>query len=285
MEIRNKEIVVEGRIIRTVRLEQEWYEDLEDPESMLQALKQSSVPAHLFTFWQRLPDIVPKYAYYMERDSIAALPVTTYKHWWDKQISAKERNMVRKAEKKGVVVRLTSFDDAFVAGMVNIFNETPIRQGKPFWHYGKDFDTIKKDFSRYIFREDMIGAYYNDELIGFIMLGYAGRFAITGQIISALKHRDKAPTNALLAHAVQLCETKRIPYLTYAKWDEGSLGDFKRHNGFQRFDMPRYYIPLTTLGQVLLRVKLHRGITETLSPQTKMRLKQLRTNIFPRKIT
>ncbi len=107
------------------------------------------------------------------------------------------RSQIRKAEKEGVVVRETRYDDDFVRGMTAIFNEAPVRQGRRFWHYGKDFETVKRQFSRYIHREHMIGAYYHDEMIGLIMLGNAGRFGITGQIISSIKHRDKATNNAL----------------------------------------------------------------------------------------
>jgi len=30
--------------------------------------------------------------------------------------------------------------------MTAIFNESPTRQGRKFWHYGKDFATVKKQF-------------------------------------------------------------------------------------------------------------------------------------------
>ena len=36
------------------------------------------------------------------------------------------RRAVRKAAKAGVIVKLAEFDDAFVKGIVNINNETPI---------------------------------------------------------------------------------------------------------------------------------------------------------------
>ena len=61
----------------------------------------------------------------------------------------------------------------FVRGMTSIFNETPIRQGRPFLHYGKDFETVKREFSRFLFREEIFGAYVGEELVGFIMLADA----------------------------------------------------------------------------------------------------------------
>jgi hypothetical protein len=196
----------------------------------------------------------------MEPDAIAALPIKSFSFWWQKQVDCKTRNMIRRAEKKGVEVRSTDFDDAFVEGMRSIFNEIPIRQGKRFWHYGKDFHTLKSQFSRFLFREEILGAYLNDELIGFIMLAFAGDYAALGQVISKIAHRDKAPNNILVAKAVERCAEKGIPYLAYAKWENGSLGDFKRHNGFERVDLPRYFVPLSAKGRTFILLKLHRGL-------------------------
>ena len=78
-------------------------------------------------------------------------------------------------------MREAAYDDEFVRGMTEIFNEAPIRQGRRFWHYGKDFETVKQQFSRYLFREEMIGAYYGGEMIGFIMLGNAGNYGTRGK--------------------------------------------------------------------------------------------------------
>ena len=46
--------------------------------------------------------------------------------------------------KAGVIVKVAEFDDRFVKRIVNINNETPIRQGKPFWHFKKSFAVVKQ---------------------------------------------------------------------------------------------------------------------------------------------
>src|SRR5262245_20717674 len=99
------------------------------------------------------------------------MPIGSYEAWWSRQIKSRVRNQIRKAEKEGLVVRECPYDDEFVRGMTAIFNESPVRQGRRFWHYGKDFATVKEQFSRFVYREDMIGAYLGDELIGVMMLG------------------------------------------------------------------------------------------------------------------
>ena len=285
MLVENKEIKITGRFVRMARIKEEWYEDVKNPESIIKKLKDKRPKADIFTFWQRLPETKPKYNYYMEWDSVAALPIKTFDHWWKKQINAKTRNLIRKAQKKGVHINMSEFSDEFIKGMTNIFNEAPIRQGRPFWHYGKDFETVKREFSKYLYREELIGAYYKDDLIGFIMLAHAGRYAMTSQIISKIEHRDKSPTNALLAKAVEICENKRIPYLVYAKWPRGSLADFKRHNGFKKIDTPRYYIPLNVKGTIAIKFHLHHGIAGILPEKSKDYLKYLKNNIYLRKST
>lgn len=261
---------------RVLHLEDEWYEDVRDPKSVIATLKGAEAKVDIFTFWQRLPETEPRFGFHREWESIAALPVKSFDHWWHKQIKPATRSLVRKAEKQGVEVREATYDDDFVRGMADIFNETPVRQGRRFWHYGKDFETVKRQFSRYLFREDLIGAYYRDELIGFAMLGNAESYAVVGQIISKIQHRDKSVNNALIAKAVEVCERRQLPYLVYSHWGSKSLADFKRHCGFQETQLPRYYVPLTQRGVLALGLGLHRGWTEFLPASVVSRLKRLR---------
>jgi hypothetical protein len=276
MEIDLKNIVIDGCIPRIARLEEEWYQDLDDPETFIDVLQRTKCGADILTFWQRLPDTKPKHTYRMELDPIAALPIKGYSFWLNTQIDSSARNKVRKAEKKGVIVRPAVFDEPFVRGMTSIFNETPIRQGRRYLHYGKDFETVKQQFSRFLFREELFGAYLGEELIGFIMLANAGRYAVLGQIISKVARRDVAPNNALLAKAVERCAEKGIPYLAYAYWLDDGLGEFKRSNGFQKFDLPRYFVPLTSKGELALHLGLHRPWKEAIPQKIKKPLKKMR---------
>ena len=280
MGMNGQRIMIEGKVLRVARPhaceQQEWFEDAENPEVLIDALQKSEHRPDIFTFWQRLPDTEPRYPYQMEPQSIAALPIKSYSFWWEKQIDRKARNKVRKAEKKGITVRMASFDDTFVRGMTSIFNETPIRQGRRFLHYGKDFETVKREFSRFLFREEVFGAYLGEELVGFIMVGDAGKYACLGQIISKIAYRDLAPTNALLAKAIERCAEQGFPYLVYAYWLDDSLGDFKRSNGFQKFDLPRYFVPLTPKGKLALKLGLHRGWKGAVPKEIKKVLKKLR---------
>jgi hypothetical protein len=260
VDINGQTYVISRGPIKVLSLFDEWYEDIRDPASVIEALRgQRDIKADILTFWQRVPDLEPRYDYYTEMESIAVLPIETADHWFNTQLSSRTRNLIRKARKEGVEVRECDYDDDFVRGMTEIFNEAPVRQGRRFWHYGKDFETIRKQFSTYLFREKMIGAYYEGEMIGFIMLGNAGNYGITGQIISKIKHRDKSTNNLLIAKAVEVCAKMELPYLVYFYWTGDSLAEFKRRCGFQEFRVPRYFVSLTPAGALGIKCGIHRG--------------------------
>jgi hypothetical protein len=275
-EIQGKTYAVKPGLLRVARLEKEWYDDVDQPESVIADLRASDLRPDIFTFWQRVPDTELRYDYHVEWESLAVLPVKSFDYWWSGQVKPATRNMVRKSQKAGVEVRETGFDDGLVRGMLDIFNEAPVRQGFRFWHYGKDFETVKREFSRFLFREDIIGAYYQGELIGFAMLANAGRYGMIGMFISKMKHRDKAVNNALMAKAVEVSEKRQLPYLIYTTWRQTSLVDFKRHSGFREMKVPRYFVPLTQKGKVALGLGFHRGLKEGLPNKVKKPLKRLR---------
>jgi hypothetical protein len=283
-------ISTSGKIIRIARVSAEGYEFIDDPPSFISEIKKNNIKADIFTFTQKLPDTNPIYRFYMEWDNVAALPITNFEHWWTKQLNDKTRNMIRRAEKKRVVVKVVDFDDEFARGITNIYNESPIRQGKPFWHYGKDFETVKKENATFLERSYFLGAYFEGEMIGFVKLVYEKNFASMMQIISMVKYRDKAPTNALVAKAVEICANNHIPYLVYAKFSahnmkkRDALSDFKYHNRFMKIDIPRYYVPLTKKGDIAIMLKLHRDISQIFPEDVIIIMKNIRRKWYERRI-
>jgi len=262
MVVEDKEISISGRWLKTARLNAEFHECISDPEPFIGALKALYPQAHMFTFLQEIPEDKPVYDYYHEMQSLSLVPLTTYENWWKNKINVKTRNMVRKAGKKNVDIRVVDFDDDLVRGIMGIYNETPVRQGKVFIHYGKDFETTKANHVTFIERSDFIGAYYEDELIGFTKLVHGRNHTSLMQIISMIQHRDKAPTNALIGKAIELCSEKNVPYLHYGLWSRRGLGEFKLHHAFERFEIPRYFVPLTARGRMFLTVRLHHGLAD-----------------------
>jgi hypothetical protein len=283
------DLEISGKLIRKVSDRTIWWCGIDGPKKVIQKIKKSKIKADIFTFMQRPPDFEPKYEYFYEWDNIAAIPITSFENWWTKQISYKTRNMARKAGKKGVEIRTAQFDDEFIKGIKDIYNETPYRQGRPFHHFGKNHETVKLENSKYIERSDLIGAYYNNELIGFVKLVYDEYFASMMQIIAKINHRDKSPSNALIAKAVELCAEKNVKYLVYSKFiygkkGEDSLAKFKRNNGFLKYDLPKYYIALNKKGKFAIDHSLHRGFFELLPKSIVIKLMEYRDRYYKLKL-
>ena len=284
--VKNQAFLVSGDFIKTASLRQdkeEWLEDIEEPDEVIQALKAAPLKVDILRFWQRIPETETKYGYYKEWRYVAAIPVTEYKHWLQKQISPKARNKIKKSAKFGVVIEETELTDELVRGITDIFNQSPVRRGKRFWHYGKDFETVKKEMSLDLNESIFITAYYGKELIGFIKLLFADRYAMLTLILDKINHRDKAPMNGMIAKAVEICAQRKVPYIVYMMWRRGGHGDFQESNGFERIPVPEYFVPLTFKGAIALRLGLHRGVRGLMPEKFMPWLLALRAKWYSRK--
>lgn len=284
------EIKIQGSLCRIAHIDGDGYKFLDDPEPFLVELRGSKTRGDLFTFMQKLPDTYPKYSYPMEWDNMAVLPVSTFDHWWTKQIGFKARNKAKQAEKKGIVVQEVPFDDVLVRGIWEIYNECPVRQERLFPHYGKSIDVVREVSATFPETSIFIGAFDAERLVGFIKLTADDTWTQAGimHIVSLLEYRDKSPTNALIRQAVQSCADRGISHLVYSKFAYGkklrsSLSDFKERNGFQRIDIPRYYAPLTRWGSLALAMGLHQRLSERVPETVAAKLRELRSAWYQRK--
>lgn len=269
VEVGGKTIVVRGRWLKTaVVRSEEWLEtEVENPDRCITELKRqrpNRKRADIFTFVQKLPATVPKYQYPVEWESVAAIHLVSFKEWWESLPQATRKN-VRRAEKRGVVVTVRELDDDLVKGLAELNNDSPIRQGVRNVQYGKSFDQIKKDYSSFLERSDLICAYFGSELIGFMKVVYRGEVASILNFLPKASHDDKRPANALMAKAVELCAAKGVSFVTYGLFNYGNkrdspLREFKIRNGFGEILAPRFYVPLTRWGAFCMRLKLHRGL-------------------------
>lgn len=243
----------------------EYERDIVPTEEFLEKLSQRGID--VFTFIERswcskLPTS-PRH-WVREEDNIAILQVTSFEDWW-KTIDKKTRNMVRKAEKSGIETREVEVNGKFAEGVWRIYNETPIRQDRAFPHYGISLAAVRKG----VFSAKncvFIGAYLQDELVGFAQLVIGDNIAILSQLLSLQKHFDKAVNNALIAKAVELCGKKGINWLMYGRIETAhpSLDRFKRSNGFTKFPLTRFYVPLTRKGRIAIKLGLHKDIKDIL---------------------
>jgi|SRR5580704_2637660 hypothetical protein len=290
LRLEDREVVVQGRLCRVAHVDGEGYKFLADPESAIAALRTSKTRADILTFMQELPETSPRYKYPFEWDNFAVLTISTFDQWWSKQIGFKARNKAKQAEKKGIAIREVPFDDALVRGIWEIYNEVPVRQGRHFPHYGKSLEAVRAMSETFLDSSVFIGAFDGDKLVGFIKLTMNDARTQAGlmHILSLISHREKAPTNGLVVHAVRSCADRGVTRLAYANFAYGkksrsSLSDFKERNGFRRVDVPRYYVPLTPWGAVAFRIGLHRRLAEQMPESLAAKLRELRSRWYQRR--
>jgi len=291
VHIDGRTVIASGKWIRTAVVQDEELVEgklIADPASFVSHLKKSGFKADLFTFAQKLPETEPRFNYHLEWDNLAVIPITTFADWWEKRVEASVRRAVRKAAKSGVVVKVADLDDAFVQGIANMNNETPIRQGRRFWHFQKSCDAVKAENSTYADRNLFLGAYCQDELIGFIRITCADRIANILQLLSMIKHYDKRPANALIAKAVEVCEQKGISHIVYCNYTyndpNSSLTEFKRRNGFEKVLVPRYYVPLTLKGELALKLGFHHRFVQRIPKPLLSQMLKVRSFWYARRM-
>ena len=283
--IQGNTVLAGGSWIKTASVMDEEFlegEVIRNPVEFIRQLRMNQLKADIFTFSQKIPDVSPRHKYHYEWDNFAVIPITTYSEWWNKRVERDVRKAVNRATRLGVVVRVAELDDSFLEGIRRIYNESPVRQGKPFWHYQKDFETIKRENSTYRDRCICIGAYFEDELIGFIRMLRVGTLAMTLQVISMMGHSEKKPTNALIAKAVEVCEANQFSHLIYSRFMynnlHSSLTEFKRRNGFEQVLVPKYYVPLTIKGSIAIRMGLHLPMGHWIPASILAKLKLIRSS-------
>jgi hypothetical protein len=263
-------VVVRGSAVKVAEVfDAYWLEAdrLPDPRHVVERLRAVAPKPDLFTFTQRVPDAEPRFEFHRDWENVAAIPVSSYVHWLQKQITPASRRNVKAAEKKGVVVRTSPFDEAYIRGIMSISDERPIRGGRRYRHFGKDFETVAAEQGTYRERSTFLAAYMGDEMVGYLKIVWDRRTAAIMQILSKMAFLDRRPNNALLSEAVKLCAERGAEYLLYERFVYGNKANsshtrFKRENGFIRFDVPRYHVPLTAKGRLALGLGLHRDLKD-----------------------
>lgn len=277
-------LLSKGRLVKTGEIFDEYWlerEALPCYEAVIAVLRKRRERPDIFTFAQRVPDTEPAYAYYHELDNYAILPLSTYDHWFREQIPSATQRNIRASQKRGVSVRVCEYNAGYVNGISSIYNETPVRAGRRFWHYGKDIESVRRENGTYAGRSTYLAADYEGEMIGYLKMVWDRRTAAIMQILSKNSVRDTRPNNALMAEAVRQCCSRGVEYLLYEKFDYGkkrgqSLTTFKQNNGFIRMDIPRYYVPLSSRGLIALRLGLHRELKESVPEWFASPLRNLR---------
>jgi Acetyltransferase (GNAT) domain len=290
-EVSRENLDITGRWLRVARIKDEGFrEDEVLPTADFPAsLKALHLGADLFAFVRKPGTGDSAYPFYREWMNLAVIETRNFQDWWEKELSQVTRKNVRRAARRGVVIKQVQCDDNLARGITEIYNEIPIRDGRPFRHYGKTFDVVKREVSTMPDRSEFFAAYFGEELIGFLKLVHMGRVSSVLHIISRRAHSDKRPSNALVAAAAEACSRRGAEYLIYGQYHYGSrsngpLTEFKRRNGFKMILVPRYVIPLTVWGKISLSLRLHRGLKDLLPTWFVDQLLRIRSNYYEKQL-
>ena len=115
LEVNGDKLTTRGKWLKIaqIRGEEMRERELENPELYLAVLKNDKdqiLKADIFSFTQKLPETLPKYAYPLEMESVAAIPLISFKQWWE-GLPQETRKNVRRSQKRGVVIKIEEFDD------------------------------------------------------------------------------------------------------------------------------------------------------------------------------
>jgi hypothetical protein len=269
LEINGDILITTGQRLKIAKIrgEEMREKELEDPELYIAALRNDKgriLDADIFTFTQKLPATQPRYSYPMEWESVAAVSLVSFKEWWQ-GLPQETRKNVRRSQKRGVVISVRGLDEDVVEGIRGVNDDSPLRQGLKNAYFGLSSEDTRKRYGEFNGRCDFVCAYSGEEMIGFLHLVYREGVAAILNLTVKPTHFDKRPANALLSRAVEICEARRIPYVSYGLYNYGnkrdsSLREFKIRNGFKESLVPRYFVPITPWGRACMKANLHRGL-------------------------
>lgn len=250
---------------------EEYQKDIVPTKEFCDKLRERNVD--VFTFVERswtASTPKPSPFWVREEDNVGLLRVTSYQKWLKDIVKKTRHNMVRRAEKFGVSTEIVAeVHDKFIQDVWKIYNETPIRQNRAFPHYGISAEALKTMLQTK--NCTIIAAFMQGELVGVAQMTHGNNVVILSQLLSLQEHWKTAINNALIAKAVQICEERGIRWLLYGRMETAhpSLDSFKRHNGFSKFPLTRFYIPLTGKGKIALKLGLHKELKDALPKSIK----------------
>jgi hypothetical protein len=245
----------------------EYTEDVLPTPKFLEKLRQSDID--VFVFRQRTWlfdwfDSDSPFKVKVHKDNVALLdlPEVDGFEYWFRGLKSETRTALRKASKSGLETRLVAPSEDFALDVWKIYNETPFRQGRKFHHYGMTIDKVRN----YVFNSSnlFIGAFLSEKLVGFAELAVGEETVLLSQILSLTSARTLRINNSLIAKTVEVCISRGLFWIVYGRFgNHPSLDAFKANNGFVKYEIRRFYVPLTKKGQVLIWLGLHRELEDS----------------------
>lgn len=268
LEIQGRLWVAHGKWLRRAEIwDEQWCDQSHDPtgpltidpKSVAQVLVERPGFADLFSFeWPPSQPLDLQGLHHAIRwTNRAVLPTLDPARWWA-ELPQETRKNVRRAERRGVKIREVTWSADLARAIKRIYDESPLRQGRAFWHYGKSLEQVMQDNATYLDRATFLGAYIEDELVAFmkwVKVNDQGRIM---QILALQAHQDKRPLISLIAHAVTVCHRQNLTGLIYGQMTYGakaqsSMMEFKRRLGFSQEEVRNLVVAVTPKGRWALR--------------------------------
>ena len=217
------------------------------------------------------------------KDNVAIANFDDYEDWLT-QLPNRTKARLRMAREQHLEVRVVDpwekipFNNEtegikLAKGIWEIYNETPVRQFRPFNHYGVSLVNVQEHvfhsdnifIGAYVWTEEenKYGLWLRHKLVGFVELDCSGDTGVFSQILSRVSFSKFMPNNALIAKAVEICSAKGLKWLIYARMgNHPSLDRFKQNNGFRKCEITRAFVPLSSKGRIGMLLGLDRGLKD-----------------------
>lgn len=211
--------------------------------------------------------------------------------YWGKKVVAKDvRESLRRIRREGVEVREMPFNASSCEDISTLFNESPIRQGKRYWHYGKSAAQIQEELSPLASRSLYVGAYHRGRLVGFTQVVRLESIGVlrTVHVLGSLVSRKVRPVTAMIDWMVRYGWENGFQRIVYGKHDYGnasndSLTAFKSRHGFRSEPLRIDYHCLCPQGAWYLAAGLHRNLREMTPRHLALFLKKARSRLISAK--
>ena len=189
----------------------------------------------------------------------------TFEEIWMKDYSKDARNIVRRAERRGVHVETVEDVGKHIRELVLCNISALKRHGRPFVYPHCDVKAFleylldhKKLLGEYF---QIYGAFYDNRLIAYITTMEYNKLAMVTSAMSRSKYLRKYPNDALVAHITKRASERGLEWFCYS-FDRvsvkssqrsllPSLRKFKFEHGFREVPVPIYRLGLNRRGKVI----------------------------------
>ncbi len=180
---------------------------------------------------------INEYKFYFHPVAVICIPDSIESYL--KNIGAKSRNMNKKAEKSFIFCKVFNWNEK-LDEIFEINKSSPNRQGremdKSYTLYPKKLENLNESDYSIIH----IGAFIEENLIGYVELYIYGNFAMTNRILGHKNYLKFGVMNLMIKKCVEYAIENSIEYINYLTMQNrkyNSLSAFKNRVGFREYSL------------------------------------------------